>query len=81
MSVLIRVETSVTLKVKDHYAKQVAVIEMDGESIKALLNDKQLMLDDLVEGHLETAYNEALDLTANAVWQGLSDSLEGLVKL
>lgn len=81
MSVLIRVETSVTLKVRDHYAKQVAVIEMDGDSIRALLMDKQLMLDDLVEAHLETAYNEALNLTADAAWAGLLDSMRGLKKL
>lgn len=79
MSLLIRVETTVTLGVGDHYIKQMAAIEMDEESLRAYLMDRQLMLDDLVEGHIETAYNELIDKAGDAVWAGIRDNLEGVV--
>ena len=71
---IIRVELSVTMKVRDHYLKQTGALEMTDAEAQSILDfGRPQNIEDV-----QTIYTRMSDVLADSVWAGLESNLEGL---
>lgn len=76
--VLIRVESGVTLSLEGHYVKHSVVIEMDRDALQAYGEDKKIILDKILEGHLPHLLDVLNEEADRAVWEGIDAKADDL---
>lgn len=73
---IIRVETSVTLNVKDNYIKKHIAMELDDSEIEELIGSSKEGTD-----KIRTAFDFAANITSNAAWDSIEQDMDVLLEV